>query len=192
MSDKLKSKLDSISSKAQPLKSTDGAIELNPGNPQHKDWFEENPYVISSKWDKRFMDVAYQIAAWSTCLRRQCGAVIVRDKRIIATGYNGAPAGVFECSSGRVCLREKIQVPSGERQELCIATHAEQNAIVQAAKFGISVEGATMYATNHPCSLCAKLIINAGIKDVYYVGDYNDELAKELLKEAKVFIHKIE
>lgn len=125
------------------------------------------------------------VAKRSTCLRRQVGAIIVKDKRIITTGYNGAPTGIVHCSEAG-CLREKLQIPSGQRHELCRGIHAEQNAIIQAAIWGVSIKGATLYCTTQPCILCAKMLINAGIKRIVYEGEYPDELAKSLLEEAGV------
>ncbi|MBP5308259.1 MAG: dCMP deaminase family protein, partial [Clostridia bacterium] len=121
-----------------------------------------------TKWDKRFMEMAEVVASWSSCFQenRHIGAVIVRDKRILTTGYNGAPGGVESCAEKGECLRKKLNIPSGTRHELCYAVHAEQNAITQAAKLGISVEGATLYCTHQPCVICAKMIINSGIKKV--------------------------
>ena len=135
--------------------------------------------------DEYFMEIAKVVAKRSTCLRQKVGAVIVKDKRILATGYNGAPSGLPHCFDIG-CLREQLNVPSGERQELCRGVHAEQNAIIQAAKFGISVEGATLYTTHCPCITCAKIIINAGIKKVVYGRKYADKRGLELMKEAKI------
>lgn len=150
------------------------------------------PIRFDPKWHHRFMSMAELISTWSTCKRRQCGAVIVKDKHILSTGYNGAPAGILECTSGRPCIREELKIPSGERHELCYATHAEQNAIVQAARFGVSIEGANIYIYGgSPCSLCAKLIINAKIKNVYCQEEYPDNLAIELLKEAEINLCKL-
>jgi dCMP deaminase len=118
-------------------------------------------------------------------MRRQVGAVVVRDKRILSTGYNGAPTNCKHCSEVG-CLRQQLNVPSGERHELCRALHAEQNAIAQAAQHGMSMKGATIYVTNQPCSLCAKLIINAGLSHIIYEGDYPDTLAAMLLEEAGI------
>jgi len=135
--------------------------------------------------DEYFMEIASVVAKRSTCLRQHVGAVIVKDKRILATGYNGAPSGMPHCEEVG-CLRDKMAVPSGERQELCRGVHAEQNAIIQAAKFGISVDGGTLYSTHCPCITCAKIIINAGIKKVVYGKEYADKRGLELLKEAGV------
>ena len=142
-------------------------------------------------WDEYFMEIVELIKSRSTCLRRQVGALIAKDKRILATGYNGAPIGCSHCEEVG-CLREKYKIPSGQRHELCRAIDAEQNAIVQAAYSGVSVKGATMYVTNQPCVLCAKMIINAGIEKIVFNGDYPDELAMELLKEASVRVIKYE
>ena len=131
------------------------------------------------------MSIARLAATRSTCLRRQVGAVIVKDKKILTTGYNGAPSGLKHCLDIG-CLRDKLKIPSGERHELCRATHAEQNAIVQAAVFGVSIDGATMYSTTQPCILCTKLIINAGIKRIVIQHSYPDRMSMQMLKEAKV------
>lgn len=135
-------------------------------------------------WDQYFMQMAELTAKRSTCLRRRVGAVIVKDKHIIATGYNGAPRGLSHCSELGGCLREKLGVPSGERHELCRALHAEQNAIIQAATLGQSIEGASIYVTHQPCVICAKMIINAGIDKIVVKEGYPDELAMELLEES--------
>ena len=136
-------------------------------------------------WDEYFMGITGMVAQRSTCLRRKVGAILVRDKRIIATGYNGAPAKVSHCLDIG-CLREQQGIPSGERHELCRGLHAEQNAIIQAALHGFSVEGATLYCTNMPCSICSKMLINARIEKIYYKEGYADSLSSLLLAEAQV------
>ncbi|MCX5863565.1 MAG: cytidine/deoxycytidylate deaminase family protein [Deltaproteobacteria bacterium] len=136
-------------------------------------------------WDEYFMGITEMVAQRSTCLRRKVGAILVRDKRIIATGYNGAPAKVSHCLDIG-CLREQQGIPSGERHELCRGLHAEQNAIIQAALHGFSIEGATLYCTNMPCSICSKMLINARIEKIYYKEGYADNLSSLLLAEAKV------
>ncbi len=136
-------------------------------------------------WDDYFLEIAGVVARRSTCLRRHVGAVLVRDRFIISTGYNGAPTGIRHCSETG-CLRAKYQIPSGERHELCRGLHAEQNAIIQAALHGVIAKGATMYCTNHPCSICAKMMINAGVVRVVISNDYNDPLSKEMLDEAGI------
>jgi dCMP deaminase len=141
-------------------------------------------------WDEYFMEIVDLIKTRSTCLRRQVGAIIVKDKRILASGYNGAPTGCRHCLDIG-CLREELKVPSGERHELCRAIHAEQNAIVQAAYSGTCIKGGTMYVTHQPCVLCAKMAINAGIEKIVYRGDYPDELAMELLREAGVRVVRL-
>jgi len=118
---------------------------------------------------------------------RKVGAVIIADKRVLTTGYNGAPKGLPHCEETG-CLREQMKVPSGERHELCRGVHAEQNAIIQAAVFGVSVKGSTMYITNYPCSVCAKLMLNAGIAEVVYEGEYKDDLAIELLGQGDIVV----
>jgi len=141
-------------------------------------------------WDEYFLDVASLVAKRATCLRRSVGAVLVKDKRILATGYNGAPAGLKHCVDVG-CIRQKLKIPSGERHELCRALHAEQNALIQASLYGISVKGSTMYATCQPCVICAKMLINAGIKEIVIAGGYPDKMALDFLKEAKIKIKKI-
>ena len=136
-------------------------------------------------WDEYFMQIAFLVSQRSTCLRRHVGAVIVKNKRMLATGYNGAPSGLSHCLDTG-CLRQKLQVPSGQRHELCRGLHAEQNAIIQAALHGVSVKGATLYCTNHPCIICAKMIINAGIVQIVIRDGYKDKLAEEILKEAGI------
>ena len=147
-----------------------------------------------TKWDQRFMDMAKMVGSWSSCFQqnRQIGAVIVRNKRIITTGYNGAPAGVKSCVERGECLRRKLNIPSGTQHELCYAIHAEQNAIIQAAKLGISIEGATLYCTHQPCVICAKMIVNSGISRVVYREGYPDEFARQMLLEGGVKLEKYE
>ena len=147
-----------------------------------------------TKWDKRFMDMAKMVGSWSSCFQanRQIGAVIVRNKRIITTGYNGAPAGVMSCVERGECLRRKLNIPSGTQHELCYAIHAEQNAIIQAAKLGSSIEGATLYCTHQPCVICAKMIVNSGIARVVYREGYPDEFARQMLLEGGVKLEKFE
>jgi dCMP deaminase len=136
-------------------------------------------------WDSYFISIARLVAERSTCLRRQVGAVIVKDKRVLSTGYNGAPAGFKHCAEVG-CIRARRAVPSGERHELCRGVHAEQNAIVQAAAFGVSVRDACLYCTHFPCVLCAKLLINAGIRRLVVLESYPDDLSKSMLDEAGV------
>ncbi len=138
------------------------------------------------------MEMAETVAGWSSCYQegRQIGAVVVRDKRILTTGYNGAPQGVTSCKERGECLRRKLGIPSGTRHELCYAVHAEQNAIIQAARLGIQLEGATLYCTHQPCVICAKMIINAGISRVVYREGYPDEFSLELFGEAGVSIDR--
>ncbi len=146
---------------------------------------------MRASWDEYFMQIAEIVKTRSTCLRRQVGALIVKDNRIITTGYNGAPEGIKHCSDLGSCLRSELKIPSGERHELCRALHAEQNAIIQAAKIGVSTQGATMYVTLQPCVICAKMAINAGIKKIVYKGDYPDELSLNMLNEANVELIKV-
>ena len=141
-------------------------------------------------WDEYFMDIAELVSRRSTCRRRSVGAVLVKERRILATGYNGAPTGLRHCLD-LGCLREQNNVPSGERHELCRGLHAEQNSIIQAALHGVSVKEATLYCTNHPCVICAKMIINAGVAKAMYREGYSDQLSEEMLKEAGVEVCKI-
>lgn len=138
-------------------------------------------------WDEYFLDIAKLVASRSTCLRRRVGAVFVRDKRILTTGYNGAPSGLRHCEE-MGCIREREGIPSGERHELCRGIHAEQNAILQAAQFGISLRGSVLYCTDQPCVLCAKMLINTGVERIVVSGGYPDELSKEMLREAGIEI----
>lgn len=141
-------------------------------------------------WDEYFMEITQVVAKRSTCLRRQVGAIMVKDKRILSSGYNGAPSNLAHCSDAG-CLRQQLNIPSGERHELCRGLHAEQNAIVHAAMHGISIKDATMYITNQPCVQCAKMIINGGIKRIVFSQGYPDKLSEEMLKDAKIEIVKI-
>ncbi|RJP23760.1 MAG: cytidine deaminase [Candidatus Abyssobacteria bacterium SURF_5] len=143
--------------------------------------------VTRPGWDEYFLEIAKLVSSRSTCLRRAVGAIFVRDKRILTTGYNGAPSGLKHCEEVG-CIREREGVPSGERHELCRGIHAEQNAILQAAQFGISLKGSILYCTNQPCVLCAKMLINAGVEKIVVTGDYPDRLSAEMLKEAGVEI----
>jgi len=144
------------------------------------------------KWDKRFMEVANLVSTWASCYQqdRKIGAVIVKEKRIMTTGYNGAPAGLKTCKERGECLRRKMNIPSGTRAEICYAIHAEQNAILQAAKLGLAIDGATLYCTHQPCSVCAKMIINAGIKRVVYEQGYPDDFSLEFFREAGVVLER--
>ena len=150
--------------------------------------------VIMDKWDVRFMEVAELISAWASCYQRdrKIGAVIVKNKRILTTGYNGAPAGIKTCVERGECLRKKQGIASGTMQELCYAIHAEQNAIIQAAKLGVSIQDATLYCTHQPCVICAKMIVNAGISRVVYREGYPDEFAREMLEEGGVSLERFE
>ncbi len=136
------------------------------------------------------MEIAELVSKRSTCLRRKVGAVIVKDKRILSTGYNGAPSGIKHCYETG-CLREKLKVPSGERHELCRGLHAEQNAIIQAAYHGVEIKGSVLYCTNLPCIICTKMLINAGIIKIYYKDGYPDKLSKDMLDEAKIDLIKL-
>jgi dCMP deaminase len=138
-------------------------------------------------WDEYFLEVARLVSRRSTCLRRSVGAVLVKEKKILATGYNGAPSGIKHCIDIG-CIREKLKIPSGQRHELCQGLHAEQNVLLQAALYGISTRKSILYITNQPCAICAKMLINAGIKEIVISGAYPDELARKFLKEARIKI----
>ena len=177
-----------------PLKISEGCQVINSSNLTVIDVVNIIKSLVSEKkgkdrptWDEYFMQIADVVSSRTTCLRRKVGAVIVRDRQILATGYNGAPKGVRHCwETG--CLREKLNIPSGKQHELCRGTHAEQNAIAQSACNGVSVKGATLYCTTQPCVVCAKILINAGISRIVYSNPYDDELSKEIMKESGIEI----
>ena len=137
-------------------------------------------------WHEYFMQITELVSTRSTCLRRRVGAVIVRDRRILTTGYNGPPRNIVHCEDRGGCLRDELKIPSGQRMELSRAIHAEQNAIIQAAKVGISIQDSTLYVTTHPCFTCAKMLINAGVQEIIYKEGYPDEFSREILKEAGI------
>jgi len=141
-------------------------------------------------YDDYFIEMAYIVSKRSTCIRRKVGAILVKDKHILSTGYNGAPKGHKHCSI-MGCLREKTNVPSGERHEICRGLHAEQNVIIQAAVFGIQIKNSVLYCTNTPCVVCAKMLINAGVKEIIFSGDYPDDLAKQILEESNIKLRKL-
>ena len=143
------------------------------------------PKDTRPSWAQYFMDITELVAKRTTCTRRAVGAIIVKDKRLLSTGYNGAPTGIRHCIEVG-CLREQLKVESGQRHELCRGIHAEQNAIIQAAYHGVSVKDASLYCTTQPCSICAKMMINAGILKIYYRSCYDDQLAREMLQEAGI------
>jgi dCMP deaminase len=141
-------------------------------------------------WDEYFLEIARIVSKRSTCLRRKVGALIVKDRRILATGYNGTPSGIRHCAEVG-CLRAKLKIPSGQRHELCRGLHAEQNVLLQAALYGISLRDSSLYITNQPCIICAKMIINAGVREVVIAGSYPDRMAGEFLDEAGIKIRKV-
>jgi len=145
--------------------------------------------IARPSWDEYFMQMARLAATRSTCLRRKVGAVYVRDRNVLATGYNGAPSGVAHCSEVG-CLREQLHIPSGERHEICRGLHAEQNGIIQAAKHGITLTGATLYCTNSPCIICAKMLINVGVERIVHAEGYPDDLSGQMLSEAGMVVEK--
>jgi len=142
-------------------------------------------------WDEYFMSITRLICQRATCMRRAVGAVLVKNKRILSTGYNGAPSGLSHCSVTG-CMRKELNVPSGERAEICRGLHAEQNAIIQAAFHGVSIAGATLYCTTLPCSICVKMLINAGIEEIVYEDGYPDPLGEKLLQEAQIRVRRYE
>ena len=141
--------------------------------------------ISRPSYDEYFMQMAYLAASRSTCLRRHVGAVLVKDKHVLSTGYNGPPKGLRHCNETG-CLREEQGVPSGERHEICRGLHAEQNAIIQASVFGVSIKNAVLYVTNTPCVVCAKMLINAGVTEIIYDGDYPDSLSIQMLNESNI------
>jgi dCMP deaminase len=145
--------------------------------------------IVRPSWDQYFMKAAKLVAERSSCLRRNVGAVLVKDKQILATGYNGAPSGIEHCEVTG-CLRQELNVPSGQRHEICRGLHAEQNVILQAARHGVSVKGSLLYITHTPCSICAKMIINAGITEIVVGEQYPDKMAAEFLKQAKIKVRR--
>lgn len=151
---------------------------------------KKKDYHKRPSWDEYFLQVADLVAKRATCLRRRVGAVLVKDKKILSTGYNGSPSGLEHCLDIG-CIREKLKIPSGERHELCRGLHAEQNVLLQAALYGTSTKNSTLYITNQPCVICAKMLINAGIREIVISGGYPDALARKFLKEAKIKIRKL-
>ncbi len=141
-------------------------------------------------WPEYFMSIARLVATRSTCLRRKVGAVLVKDKRVLATGYNGAPTNIRHCKDAG-CLRERLKVKSGERHELCRGLHAEQNVIIQASYYGVISKGTTLYATHMPCMICSKMLINAGIEKIFYLDGYPDPLADEMLSDANIKVVRL-
>lgn len=175
-----------VSFPEQPMNAAEDPV------PTPRDSEERAPSATQRpSWNEYFMKIALLVAERSTCLRRHVGALLVKDKRIIATGYNGAPSGFKHC--GEVgCLRDELNVPSGERHELCRGLHAEQNAIIQAALYGQDTRDTILYCTHKPCLLCAKMLINAGVRRVVIADDYPDKLAAEFLKQANIEIEQVE
>lgn len=152
---------------------------------------KKTTYVWSRpSWTEYFMSIAKLVATRSTCLRRNVGAVLVKDKKIVATGYNGAPTGIRHCEETG-CLREKLNVKSGEKHELCRGLHAEQNVIIQAAYYGVATKGTVLYSTHKPCIICTKMLINAGVKKIFFSEGYPDELADEMLAESDIELEKL-
>ncbi len=150
----------------------------------------QSPHTGRLPWPEYFMAITYMVAERSTCLRRKVGAIAVKNKRILATGYNGAPAGIQHCFETG-CLRQQRGIPSGERHEICRALHAEQNIIIQSALHGVILGGADIYCTTFPCVLCSKMLINCGVRRIYYVEHYPDELACTMLNEAQIALEQV-
>jgi dCMP deaminase len=150
----------------------------------------ESDLLDRPSWNDYFMGIADLVAGRATCIRRKVGAVLVKDRRILCSGYNGAPAGLPHCGETG-CLRRQLNVPSGVKHELCRGVHAEQNVIIQAAYHGVAVAGATLYCTNQPCSICAKMLINAGINEIYFRDGYDDPLALDMFERAGVTLTRI-
>jgi len=145
--------------------------------------------LVRPSYDEYFMRIAKIVATRSTCTRRQVGAVIVKDNHLLSTGYNGPPKGQKHCDETG-CIREELNIPRGERHELCRGLHAEQNAIIQAAVFGTSIKGGTIYTTHFPCSVCAKMLVNAELEEIVYEEMYPDELSIEILKESNINVRQ--
>lgn len=145
--------------------------------------------TVLTKWNYRYMELAKLVSTWSSCLSRHVGAVITVNRRVVATGYNGAPAGIPSCMETGICLRANSK--SGDNLDICKAVHAEQNALMQAAKFGISVEGGDIYCTTLPCITCVKLLINSGIKNIYYNEEYNSPMTKTFCEQAGINLIRI-
>ena len=156
------------------------------------EFMEKTAKEKEKMWDARFIKLAREVGSWTSCIRRAVGAVIVKNNRILTTGYNGAPQGITSCKEREECLRNKLNIESGTRQEICYAIHAEQNAVVQAAKLGECIDGATIYVTHQPCSLCTRILINAGIKRIVYAEGYPDDFSLELLENAKIQLDKLD
>jgi dCMP deaminase len=146
--------------------------------------------VNRPSWDQYFLEIAKVVAKRSSCVRRQIGAVIVKDRRILTTGYNGAPSGLPHCIEIG-CMRDEMNIESGTRHEMCRALHSEMNAIIQGAQHGVSTKGATLYCTHQPCSVCSRMLINAGIVRIVYIGDYPDAFARALLRDAGIEVERI-
>ena len=146
---------------------------------------------VRPTWDEYFMAIVSDVASRSTCCRRKVGAILVKDKRIIATGYNGGPTGLAHCLDIG-CLREKLNIPSGQQHELCRGVHAEQNAIIQAARYGVDTDGSVLYCTTQPCAQCTKMLLNAGVKEIVFRDGYPDGLALDLLQESGIAFRKID
>lgn len=142
-------------------------------------------------WDEYFLQMAQFVSKRSTCLRRQVGAVAVRDKRVLATGYNGAPSELAHCTDIG-CVRQKLKIPSAQRQELCRGLHAEQNVIIQSEIHKIDLKDSILYVTNQPCVTCSKMLIGVGVKEIVILEGYPDELARRMLKEAGIKIKRVE
>ena len=142
-------------------------------------------------WEVYFLKMARLASTRSTCIRRHVGAVLVKEKKILATGYNGVPSGISHCADVG-CLRDEEQIPSGQRHELCRGLHAEQNAILQAAYHGVSIQGSVLFCTNFPCVICSKMLINAGIRQIFYLEGYPDSLSETMLNEAGMDLRRIE
>jgi dCMP deaminase len=163
------------------------SLKNSSNSKKQKEWRD---YVSRPSWTEYFMSIAKLVATRSTCLRRSVGAVLVKDKRILATGYNGAPTGIRHCKETG-CLRESLAVKPGERHELCRGLHAEQNVIIQSAYYGVMTKGTTLYSTHKPCIICTKMLINAGIKKIFFLDGYPDTLADEMLSEANIELERL-
>ncbi|MBI5701333.1 dCMP deaminase family protein [Candidatus Saganbacteria bacterium] len=146
---------------------------------------------LRPSWDEYFMKITKDVSTRATCVKRQVGAIVVKDNHMLASGYNGSPKGFEHCTE-ETCIRKQMNVPSGQRHELCRGLHAEQNSIIQAAVHGVKIDGSTMYCTYQPCVICVKMMVNAGIVRLVYEGGYPDELASQMLKESNMEVVQYE
>lgn len=170
----------------------DSTLVYNTVRIQEKRTYQRHKGMKRPTWDEYFLNIAREASKRSTCLRRQSGAVLVtRDKWVVSIGYNGAPAGLPHCSELGGCLREQLKIPSGQRAEICRAVHAEQNAILIAARDGRSTKGTTLYSTTFPCLICTKMLIQAGVIEVVYSEEYDDQETMKMFRQAGIIVRRL-